>query len=123
MRLLAATGCSLLVLGSKSLQSFNAPVVASFIPRVIGRTSIASPYFARHFSKFATRQARVVPAPTFQRLFMSTNSEEAKAAQDAASTDAAVNPNAPTFFDKIVSKEVKANIIYEDDLWWVEVVS
>jgi diadenosine tetraphosphate (Ap4A) HIT family hydrolase len=46
---------------------------------------------------------------------MSSNNE-AQAAANAASTDAAVNPNAPTFFDKIVSKEVKANIIYEDEL-------
>ena len=27
----------------------------------------------------------------------------------------AIDPNGPTFFDKIVSKEVKADIIYEDD--------
>jgi histidine triad (HIT) family protein len=28
----------------------------------------------------------------------------------------AINPHAPTFFDKIVSKQIPANIIYEDDL-------
>jgi hypothetical protein len=37
---------------------------------------------------------------------------------NSASTDPAINPNAPTFFDKIISNEVKANRIYEDDLWW-----
>lgn len=33
-----------------------------------------------------------------------------------AAATAGIDPNAPTFFDKIVKKEVKANIIYEDDL-------
>eukprot|EP01031_Cornospumella_fuschlensis_P030248 gene30248-36554_t len=41
---------------------------------------------------------------------------EVDAAQRAASTDPAINPNAPTFFDKIVSKEIPAKIIYEDEL-------
>lgn len=40
---------------------------------------------------------------------------ERDAAEVAASTDPAVNPYAPTFFDKIVSKEIPANIIYEDE--------
>lgn len=34
----------------------------------------------------------------------------------ASSTDPAINPNAPTFFDKIVSKDIPAKIIFEDDL-------
>jgi histidine triad (HIT) family protein len=34
----------------------------------------------------------------------------------ASSTDPAVNPNAPTFFDKLVSKDIPADIIFEDDL-------
>lgn len=34
----------------------------------------------------------------------------------AESSDPAINPNAPTFFDKLVSKEIPADIIYEDDL-------
>jgi histidine triad (HIT) family protein len=42
--------------------------------------------------------------------------QEVDAARQAASTDPAVNPNAPTFFDKIVSKQIPANIIFEDDL-------
>eukprot|EP01035_Chromulina_nebulosa_P021178 gene21178-27438_t len=43
-------------------------------------------------------------------------SSEVEKAEIAASTDPAINPNALTFFDKIVSKEIPANIIYEDDL-------
>eukprot|EP00601_Ochromonadales_sp_CCMP2298_P010168 CAMPEP_0173252160 /NCGR_PEP_ID=MMETSP1142-20121109/20562_1 /TAXON_ID=483371 /ORGANISM="non described non described, Strain CCMP2298" /LENGTH=115 /DNA_ID=CAMNT_0014185151 /DNA_START=135 /DNA_END=479 /DNA_ORIENTATION=+ len=46
---------------------------------------------------------------------MST-SDEVSAAQIAASSDPAINPAAPTFFDKIVSKEIPATIIHEDDL-------
>lgn len=41
---------------------------------------------------------------------------EVDAAQIAASTDPAINPFAPTFFDKIVNKEIPAKIIYEDDV-------
>ncbi|RYH07115.1 histidine triad nucleotide-binding protein [archaeon] len=41
---------------------------------------------------------------------------EVDAAQRAASKDPAINPHALTFFDKIVSKEIPAKIIYEDDL-------
>ena len=47
------------------------------------------------------------------RLFMSS---EVDAAAAAASTDPAVNPNAATFFDKIVDKSIPAIIIYEDEL-------
>lgn len=43
-------------------------------------------------------------------------SDEAEGARIAASTDPAVNPNAPTFFDKLVSKEIPSATIYEDDL-------
>jgi hypothetical protein len=56
------------------------------------------------------------PNPLSIRLYMSGISEEDAAAR-AASTDPAINPAAPTFFDKIVSKEIPANVIYEDDLW------
>lgn len=47
---------------------------------------------------------------------MSTGNTEVDAAAAAASTDPAINPNAPTFFDKLVSKQIPANIIYEDDI-------
>jgi histidine triad (HIT) family protein len=46
----------------------------------------------------------------------SSGSNEVDLAKGAASTDPAINPNAPTFFDKLVSKEIPADIIYEDDL-------
>lgn len=46
---------------------------------------------------------------------MSTTDEVAAAAI-ASSSDPAINPAAPTFFDKIVSKVIPANIIFEDDL-------
>jgi histidine triad (HIT) family protein len=40
---------------------------------------------------------------------------EVNAAAIAASSDPAINPAAPTFFDKLVAKQIPANIIYEDD--------
>ena len=43
-------------------------------------------------------------------------SSEVDASSAAASSDPAINPKAPTFFDKLVMKEIPANIIYEDDL-------
>eukprot|EP00605_Chrysophyceae_sp_TOSAG23-4_P000314 GSChrysophyteH1.ASY1.ANO1.359.1 assembled CDS len=41
---------------------------------------------------------------------------EVTAAAQAASTDPAINPLAPTFFDKIVDKSIPADIIHEDEL-------
>mmetsp|Transcript_108548 Transcript_108548/g.233757 ORF Transcript_108548/g.233757 Transcript_108548/m.233757 type:complete len:171 (+) Transcript_108548:37-549(+) len=43
------------------------------------------------------------------------STDEVNAADAAASTDPAVNPSAPTFFDKLVSKDIPADIIFEDD--------
>lgn len=40
---------------------------------------------------------------------------EVDAAAIAKSTDPAINPAAPTFFDKLVAKQIPSNIIYEDD--------
>jgi diadenosine tetraphosphate (Ap4A) HIT family hydrolase len=45
-----------------------------------------------------------------------SNMSEVDKSVAAASSDPAVNPNAPTFFDKLISKEIPADIIYEDDL-------
>ena len=45
-----------------------------------------------------------------------SKSNEVDEALKASSTDPAINPNAPTFFDKIVSKVIPSTIIYEDDL-------
>jgi len=47
---------------------------------------------------------------------MSAGGAEVDAAAAAASSDPAINPAAPTFFDKIVSKAIPSNIIYEDEL-------
>ena len=44
------------------------------------------------------------------------SSNEVDLSKIAASSDPAINPNAPSFFDKIVSKEIPSTIIYEDDL-------
>ena len=44
-----------------------------------------------------------------------SSSNEVNAAQNAASTDPAINPAAPTFFDKIVSKEIPSDVIHEDE--------
>ena len=46
---------------------------------------------------------------------MSQTTDEVAASLASASSDPAINPNAPTFFDKIVSKDIPANIIYEDE--------
>ena len=44
------------------------------------------------------------------------SSDEVAAAANAASEDPALNPKAPTFFDKITSKEIPVDLLYEDDL-------
>ena len=49
-------------------------------------------------------------------LLIRKMSNEVDAAANAASEDPALNPAAPTFFDKITSKEVPVDCIYEDDL-------
>jgi histidine triad (HIT) family protein len=56
------------------------------------------------------------PNPTLFTRSMSSTISEVEAAAIAASTDPAVNPNATTFFDKLVSKQIPANIIFEDDV-------
>lgn len=60
---------------------------------------------------------RLTARYTTSRLFskvMSSDDEVAKAAI-AASTDPAINPNAPTFFDKLVDGSIPADIIYQDE--------
>jgi hypothetical protein len=42
-------------------------------------------------------------------------SSEVDAATAASSSDPALNPALPTFFDKLVSKDIPSKIIYEDD--------
>ena len=53
--------------------------------------------------------------PSIKTSYRMMSSDEVSAAAIAASTDPAVNPNAPTFFDKLVSKDIPSNIIYEDE--------
>jgi diadenosine tetraphosphate (Ap4A) HIT family hydrolase len=48
--------------------------------------------------------------------FLNMSSNEVSAAEIAASTDPAINPESPTFFDKLIDKSIPADIIYEDDL-------
>jgi len=60
---------------------------------------------------------RLTARYTTSRLFskvMSSDDEVAKAGI-AASTDPAINPNAPTFFDKLVDGSIPADIIYQDE--------
>eukprot|EP01038_Epipyxis_sp_PR26KG_P010131 gene10131-13629_t len=61
---------------------------------------------------------RSIQTHSFQRMSegLKASSAEEVAAEIAASTDPAINPYAPTFFDKIVSKQIPSTIIYEDDL-------
>lgn len=61
-------------------------------------------------------QYKVVVASALIFRNMSNIVNEAEAAKVAASTDPAVNPNAPTFFDKLVNKEIPATLLHEDDL-------
>jgi histidine triad (HIT) family protein len=86
---------SLLFIGSLSLIRFS----SSFI---ITTSSILTKHSAFATSAILNTQIR-------------KKMSEVDAAAIAASTDPAVNPYAPTFFDKIVSKEIPANVIYEDD--------
>ena len=64
-----------------------------------------------HIQAFSLSRFRHYPI-NFRAM---STADEVSAAAAAASTDPAINPNAPTFFDKIVSKEIPAKIIYEDE--------
>ncbi len=63
-------------------------------------------------------RARVVPHPSFVSIYkcFSHKSVMSEIVNSDSSTDPAINPNAPTFFDKLVRKEIPARIAYEDDL-------
>lgn len=82
---------------------------------IIGQRSLSTRAFVHRFStSLLVGKPNRRPPITLQPF--RTKMSEVDAAQAAASTDPAVNPFAPTFFDKIVSKEIPANVIYEDDL-------
>jgi hypothetical protein len=67
---------------------------------------------------FRSYNAQRFIKPTFSSSFIRNMSSEneVNAAEVAASTDPAINPRAPTFFDKLVSKDIPADVIFEDDL-------
>jgi hypothetical protein len=120
---LAQASSSLLLLSS--LSSFSSLSVARgfFTRRCLRCISAGSvvPYQKRLCCNFdRAHRSRYI-----DRYYLSSSthkhkmSDEECAAREATSTDAAVNPFAPTFFDKIVSKEVPATVIFEDDLWYV----
>lgn len=50
------------------------------------------------------------------RKMSTQQSTEEILASAAASSDPALNPALPTFFDKLISKEVPCDILFEDDL-------
>jgi len=53
------------------------------------------------------------PFTTSSILQKDMSSDEVVNAEIAASTDPAINPNAPTFFDKLVDGSIPADIIYQ----------
>jgi len=53
---------------------------------------------------------------SFSKMSDPIQQDEVAAAIDSSSTDASINPFAPTFFDKLIRKEISSNIIFEDDL-------
>jgi histidine triad (HIT) family protein len=73
--------------------------------------------FASSVTRFGKSFRPTLSYLPFERGFASKKMSESEGdkAQAAKSSDAAINPNAPTFFDKIISGEVKANVIYDDE--------
>ena len=67
-----------------------------------------------------SRVPRTLSSPYSRSYFGSScilqMSSEVDAAAIAASSDPAINPAAPTFFDKLIAKEIPSSILYEDDL-------
>ena len=63
---------------------------------------------------FSNLSAQYRPRNFFSKMSSTNNEVDLSAA--AASSDPALNPSAPTFFDKITSKEIPANVIYEDEM-------
>ena len=78
-------------------------------------TKLATSLSSRPANRFV---AAHVFGPRLRVKHMSamSNNNEVDAAAIAASTDPAINPAAPTFFDKLVKKEIPATILHEDDL-------
>ena len=72
--------------------------------------------FIRSVEKFGKYYKNTKLSYNITKFHMSNIVNEVEAAKLAASSDPAINPNAPTFFDKLVSKEIPSTTIYEDDL-------
>lgn len=64
---------------------------------------------------FTHNQKTLISPRRFIFRSMSNIVDEAEAAKIAASTDPAINPNVPTFFDKLVNKEIPSTLLHEDD--------
>ncbi|BDA46011.1 probable histidine triad nucleotide-binding protein 1 at C-terminar half [Coccomyxa sp. Obi] len=79
--------------------------------RVLGAESKPSQFAQRVYRGVYIRRHQTAPA------FSRAMSTEEQAAKDAAASGAgaAADQGAPTIFDKIISKQIPANIIYEDD--------
>lgn len=85
----------------------------SFSPKIAwGLVSLSTCKFFVAQNNFRSVNSRFLPL----LRKMSSGITEVDAATAAASSDPAINPNAPTFFDKLVSKQIPANIIFEDDI-------
>ena len=72
--------------------------------------------FSSNARAFVTSSNQYLRFPQVFSTLVRMSSDEVSQAAAAGSTDPAVNPNAPTFFDKLVAKEIPSATIYEDDL-------
>ena len=77
---------------------------------LINNTSLVSSFESRSRSYFLSTSSRLI----HNTHHMSAS--EVERAAIAASTDPAINPAAPTFFDKLVSKEIPSKTLYEDEI-------
>ena len=79
-------------------------------------TKLASSLYSRPASRVVAATHVFGPRLRVKHMSAMSNNNEVDAAAIAASTDPAINPAAPTFFDKLVKKEIPATILHEDDL-------
>ncbi|XP_010673252.2 14 kDa zinc-binding protein [Beta vulgaris subsp. vulgaris] len=77
------------------------------------RTRLFSGYFGSHMNRILPSLTRFVSGsgPSLTRIAAYSTSSEKEAALAAASTPS----DSPTIFDKILSKEIPANVVYEDE--------
>lgn len=79
----------------------------------LGALALTSSAFVRSLKPISSNFRVGLNRPSSQLVRQMSNEVDAAAA--AASSDPAINPAAPTFFDKLIAKEIPADIIYEDD--------